>query len=91
MPHFRTTECCALSRVTKNVALKQASIVRLTIAAVFFNKFIFVVGNTRRRGHKPCGTTRVALTCSASAGGRGRFASDCWMGTVGAPTAGEPK
>eukprot|EP00967_Tisochrysis_lutea_P023838 scaffold27386_cov28-Tisochrysis_lutea.AAC.4 len=42
-------------------------------------------GRVVRRG------SRIALTCSASLGGRGRFASDCSIGTGGAPSAGCPK
>eukprot|EP00967_Tisochrysis_lutea_P115939 scaffold186198_cov31-Tisochrysis_lutea.AAC.1 len=43
------------------------------------------------RGHGPCDATWVACICSASAGGRGRFASDCSIGTGEAPSAGGPK
>eukprot|EP00967_Tisochrysis_lutea_P025131 scaffold28915_cov29-Tisochrysis_lutea.AAC.7 len=42
------------------------------------------------RGHA-AGGTGVALACSVCAGGRGRVASDCSMGTGGAPSAGGPK
>ena len=35
-----------------------------------------------------CGATRVARTCSASEGGRGRFASDWSIGAGGPPSAG---
>ena len=44
-----------------------------------------------RRGHGPCGATRVARTCSASEGGRGRLLRQRlvhpWMGAWGPPSA----